>query len=300
MKNVLIPTDFSENAWNAVKYAIELFKDEQCNFYLLNTFTPNIAASRFMASVMPEETSDGENSSRKGLSALINKIQNENPDPAHLHNFKAISSFSFLVDEVKEVVDTYNIHLVILGTKGASGLAEVFMGSNAVRIIKTVKNCPVLAIPASFDFEKPKEIAFATDYNRFYTFSELQPLIELAQTFNAVIRVVHVQPKIKALTELQEFNLNMLRRYLSETEYFIHTISEVNSVSKTLEIFTNELDVHLLAMLNYQHSYIEQVTREPIVKKIAFHTQLPLLVLPEMGIGITQKANIEGVLSAKV
>jgi nucleotide-binding universal stress UspA family protein len=289
MKNILIPTDFSENAWNAVKYAIELYKNEQCNFYLLNTYTPNIATSRFMASAVNEERYTVENSSKKGLINLLNRIEKEYPDPAHIHNFKTISSFSFLVDEVKELVNDYNIHIVILGTKGASGLAEVFMGSNAVRIIKAVKKCPVLAIPECFKYETPKEIAFATDFNRFYTVSELQPLIELAETFNATIRIVHVQTQIKALTELQQFNLNMLRRYLKTTEHYIHTISEVNSVSNTLEVFANELQVHLLAMLNYQHSYMERATREPIVKKIAFHTQLPLLVLPEMGIGSSIK-----------
>ncbi|WP_281542184.1 universal stress protein [Maribacter aestuarii] len=49
MKNILIPTDFSENAWNAIVYALKLFKDEECKFYLLNTYTPAIASSRFMA-----------------------------------------------------------------------------------------------------------------------------------------------------------------------------------------------------------------------------------------------------------
>ncbi|MBU2995252.1 universal stress protein [Cellulophaga baltica] len=292
MKNILIPTDFSENAWNAVKYAIELFKNEQCNIYLLNTYTPNISASRFMATAVYEEKNTVENSSKKGLINLLRRIEKEYPDPAHIHNFKTISSFSFLVDEVKELVDDYNIQMVILGTKGASGVSEVFMGSNAVRIIKAVKKCPVLAIPEHFEYETPKEIAFATDFNRFYTLSELQPLLELAETFEAVIRIVYVQNKIKALTEVQQFNLNMLRRYLNTTEYYIHTISEMNSVSNTLEVFTAELQVHLLAMLNYQHSYMERMTREPIVKKMAFHTQLPLLVLPEMGIGLMPKKDI--------
>lgn len=289
MKNILIPTDFSENAWNATRYAIELFKNEECLFHLLNTYTPAIANSRFMAASV-----DGrvlENSaqlcSKRGLQNVIERIKKDYNNPKH--NFKTSSSFSFLVDEIKETVEELNIDLVVAGTKGASGLDEVFMGSNTVRIIKSVKNCPVLAVPQYFKFVTPNEIAFATDFNRFYTKSELQPLLEMTNTFNATIRIVHVQYEIKALTELQQFNLSMLRKYLGGVEHYVHTVSELNSISKTLEIFAEELDIHLLAMLNYQHSYMEKMTREPVIKRVAFHTQVPLLVIPELGMNSTSR-----------
>lgn len=287
MKNILIPTDFSENAWNAVSYALALFSDEECNFYLLNTYTPSISNSRFMAPMAFNEAEAVQNCSKEGLKNLLNKINSQYNNPKH--NFITLSSFSLLVDEVKELVDKHFIEMVILGTKGASGFAEVFMGSNTVKIIKAVKNCPVLAIPAYFNFEKPTEIAFATDFNRFYTPSELGPIIDLAASFGAVLRIVHVQYEIKALTEVQQFNLNMLRKYLGDVEHYIHTITELNSVSKTLEVFVEELDVHLLAMLNYQHSYMERMTREPVIEKLAFHTQVPLLVIPELGMKVNSK-----------
>ena len=288
MKNILLPTDFSRNAWNAILYALELYKNEPCQFYLLNTYTPNIAASRFMATTISTESLAVESYSKEGLNSVLKAIQNKYNNP--LHRFKTISSFSLLAHQVRELVNDYAMDMVILGTKGASGVSEVFMGSNAVRVIKAVKNCPVLAIPEDFKFETPTEIAFATDFNRFYTQSELQPIINLVKTFNSVLRIVHVQDKIKALTELQQFNLSMLRKYFGAIEHYIHTVTELNSVSKTLEVFADELDIHLLAMLNYQHSYMEKVTREPIVKRLAFHAQIPLLVIPELGMSIPSKS----------
>ena len=292
MKNILLPTDFSDNAWNATKYAIELFKDEECVFHLLNTYTPAIASSRFMAtSLSGGQLEDGVRiNSERGLKNVLNKINKTKKYPGH--SFKTISSFSLLVDEIKEIVENKAIDLIVTGTKGASGLDEVFMGSNTVRIIKSIKNSPVLAIPQFFEYVQPTEIAFATDFNRFYSQSELQPMIDLAHSFKATIRIVHVQYEIKALTEIQQFNLNMLRKYLSECEHYLHTVSELNSVSKTLEVFAEELDIHLLAMLNFQHSYMEKMTREPVVKRLAFHTQIPLLVIPELGMGKPKKPRI--------
>ncbi len=293
MQKILIPTDFSENAWNAINYAMQLFRNKQCTFYLLNTYTPVIPSSRFMAKMI-----DGvsivdavRNSSEQGLLKTVERIKTKYGNPNH--SFETISSFNLLMEEVKDIVDTFDINLVVTGTKGASGLDEVFMGSNTVRIIKSTKKCPVLAIPQHFDFITPSEIAFATDFNRFYTISELRPLLELAEMFRATVRIVHVQHGIKALSELQQFNLNMLRRYLSDTEHYVHTVSELNSVSQTLEMFSDELDIHLLALLNYQHSYMEKMTREPIVKRTAFHTQIPLLVIPELGMEGVSKKNEE-------
>ena len=154
-----------------------------------------------------------------------------------------------------------------------------------------------MAIPQHFDFIAPSEIAFATDFNRFYSSSELQPILDLAEMFKATIRIVHVQYKLKALSELQQFNLNMLRRYMKDTEHYVHTVSELNSVSHTLEMFSDELDIHLLAMLNYQHSYMEKMTREPIVKRTAFHTQIPLFVIPELGMnGVASPVEKESAL----
>ncbi|WP_010518599.1 universal stress protein [Croceivirga radicis] len=282
MKSVLIPTDFSENAWNAISFAMQLFKEENVTFYLLNTYTPAITTNRFMAPM------DGvglvnsvQQRSEAGLANTVEQINSNFDNPKH--QLETISSFSLLVDAVKDAVETFAINLIVTGTKGASGVEEVFMGSNTVRIIKNTKRCPVLVVPQNFDFIRPTEIAFATDFTRFYALSELMPLIDMAKMFKATIRIVHVQYEIKALTELQQFNLNMLRRYFIDVEHYIHTVSELHSVSQTLEVFTEELQIHLLALLNYQHSYMEKMTREPIVKRTAFHTQIPLLVIPELG-----------------
>ena len=77
MKNILIPTDFSENSWNAIKYALLFFKKTPCNFYLLHvTLIPNYAAGD--VPIIPTETVL-ENTllkqAKKGLKQLQKKIQ---------------------------------------------------------------------------------------------------------------------------------------------------------------------------------------------------------------------------------
>ena len=118
MKNILIPTDFSENAWNATRYAIELFKNEACVFHLLNTYTPAIASSRFMAASIDGGVLENgaQLCSKRGLQNVVDRINKAYTNPKH--SFKVSSSFSFLVDEIKETIEEQNIDLVVTGTKG--------------------------------------------------------------------------------------------------------------------------------------------------------------------------------------
>ncbi|NER14853.1 universal stress protein [Leptobacterium flavescens] len=284
MKNVLLPTDFSNNAWNAVEYAVQLLKNENCHFFLLNAYTPAIVHSRFFAANAADLSmaDAARNTSEKGLQTIKKKILEQYPNKKH--RISTLSSFSMLTDAVKEAVVQEDIEMVVMGTKGASGIKEIFMGSNTVNVIKTIKECPVLVIPEHFSYCIPDEIAFATDFTHFYSASELKPLINLVKTFNATLRIVHIQKELKQLNDVQKFNFNTLRKYLKEVEFYVHTITELNSVSKSLEHFSEELHIYLLAMLNYQHSFIEKMTREPIVKRVAFHTQVPLLIIPELSV----------------
>ncbi|MEA1785204.1 universal stress protein [Arenibacter sp. GZD96] len=288
MKNIILPTDFSENAMNAARYAIALYKEEACVFHLLNTYTPAISYSRFMAVSGRGHLEDTtHNDSQQKLDEVRLRLSTEYANPKH--HFTTVSSFNLLVDEIEKVVEAVNADLIVTGTKGASGLEAVFMGSNTVRIIKSIKNCPVLAVPQYSDFTAPTEIAFATDFNRFFTSSELQPLIDLATSFNATVQIVHVQEANAKLTEMQQFNLAMLRKYLKDITHYVHQETRLNSITKTLELFTTELDIHLLVMLKYAHSFMEKLTREPIIKQAAFQTQIPLLVIPELGMATSTK-----------
>jgi len=82
MKHILIPTDFSSNAWNAIQYALKLFKNEECTFYLLNTYTPAIASSRFMAASLEGGllANTAHNCSEMGLKNVLSLIAQKYPN----------------------------------------------------------------------------------------------------------------------------------------------------------------------------------------------------------------------------
>ena len=85
----------------------------------------------------------------------------------------------------------------------------------------------------------------------------------------------------KKLSEIQEYNIGKLEAYLSRFEHSFHWMP--NYAKKTIEIkdFIEELDIEILALVNYKHSFIESIINEPVVKKIGFHPIVPFFVIPE-------------------
>ncbi len=158
MKHILVPTDFSKNAWIATQYALSLFRDTECVIYFLNTYTPAILTSRFMSDPLTtiEAGNTTGSSSKNGLSKIIRQVKKEFLSPHH--TYKMISSFSLLIDEVKEAVDVFHIDYMVIGAKGATDAEEVFMGSTTVKILKTGLSCPIMVIPSEFKFKLHKKL----------------------------------------------------------------------------------------------------------------------------------------------
>lgn len=152
MLQILVPTDFSKNAWNAIKYGLKLFENTNCTFYLLH--------------VNPIPSYSGAGSSVKGSSQMVResvlKESKENLDQLLLriknipasakHSFVTTAFHDFFVDSIKREVETKKIDLIIMGTKGSSGLRKVTMGSNTGDVITKVK-CPLLAVPENAIFK---------------------------------------------------------------------------------------------------------------------------------------------------
>ena len=73
----------------------------------------------------------------------------------------------------------------------------------------------------------------------------------------------------------------MLQSYLDDYEHSLHWMPKYAQKAVEINDFIEELGVDVLAMVNYRHSFIEKILREPVIKKIGFKTKIPFLVIPE-------------------
>ncbi|PKQ45128.1 universal stress protein [Confluentibacter flavum] len=274
--NILLPTDFSDNAWNAIVYALKLYADEYCTFYFLHsTYISNSVSRTYITAHYVEKLKE---EALRELAEL--KAQMEIVDANANHDFKTLLFEEELMDAVFKAIKQNTIDIVVMGTKGTTGSIEYFYGSNTVKVIKKIKDCPVLIIPEDRDFVTPKQIAFPTDYNRFYDDKELRPLKSMADLFNSKIRVVHISVE-KKLSSIQEYNMTMLKNYLADYECSFHWLPNHPKKAEAIAAFIEDLEIKMLAMVKYEHSLLEMIVNEPVIKKLALHPKVPIFVIPE-------------------
>ncbi|WP_179336701.1 universal stress protein [Winogradskyella ludwigii] len=275
--HILLPTDFSKNAKSAASYAFKLFKNETCTFYFLHTWMFPSSVSRTYVTSTYVDNLKKESQDKLNALKLDAKAENVNTK----HNFKTIFSSDPLQDNIKSAIKEYAIEMVIMGTKGASGVGEFLFGSNTVTVINKIRLCPILVVPKDFEYVTPKQIGFPTDFNRFYG-EELRPIKNLSKLHNSKIRICHINEKTN-LTEKQNYNLAMLKAYLEDYKHSFHWMKDYDNKDHAIKDFIKTFNIDILTMINYKHSFIEDLTKEPIIKKMGFHPVVPFLVIPCFG-----------------
>lgn len=274
--NILLPTDFSDNAWSAAVYALKLYTDEVCSFHFVHSTYMIESISR--SYITAQYVNKLEIEARKKLKELKTLAETANANTNH--DFKIILTDDELKIAVEKIIKNRDIDLVIMGTKGKTNAIEQIVGSNTVHVLKRIKTCPTMVIPDAHEFVKPKQIAFPTDYNRFYDDKELKPLKNMAELYNSKIRILHINVEEK-LSDIQDYNMKMLSNYLGNYEHSFHWLPAYTNKSKAITDFVEDLGIDMLAMVNYQHSIIEKIVNEPVIKKLAYNPNVPMLVIPE-------------------
>ena len=257
MKNILIPTDFSENSWNAITYALDFFKKTTCNFYILHI---NSLANLVGAETVYIPTQDAIQEaftlpSKKRLRETLNRIEHLPLNPKH--KFFTLTDYNFFIDSIRKHVDEKKIDLIVMGTKGASGLKQIIIGSNTGDVITKVK-CTTLVVPENAEYESPKEIAFPTDYSLFYSSKTLQPLSDIIEIHNATIRILHINKKDTILNDDQLKNKEYLEDYFSSYERSSHFLTNTN-IEEAIQCFVESRDINIIAMVAKNLNYFQKI-----------------------------------------
>lgn len=277
MKRILLPTDFSENALNAASYALQLFKEEECTFYLIHTYTP----AAFNSGMMIDSYSalQFEELTRKNAIKALDRIEEDlvsrfgNPK----HKIEKKATFNLLINEIKTYEEENEIDLIIMGTKGATGAKEVFIGTNTMYAIKNSK-CPVIAVPSNFTFEEPKEILFTTDYKFDTNNRYLALLKDICSAHVSRLNVLNAYYGVP-LDDKQKHTKDFIDNFFKEEAHLFHVANGVHVLEAITE-FQLKNKINFLVMIHNKHSFFENLLFKPVINEVVYHTNVPFLVIP--------------------
>ena len=265
---VLVPTDFSENSLNAASYGLQLLGEQINAVKLLNTFEePSGSAAKIMsfsAELLKE--------SRNDLRAFQEKLtRTYDFSGIKLSRISEQGSLPYVIDNMKEVE---KIDLIIMGTQGASGLEEVFMGTNTSDVIAKCE-MPLLAVPANCSYRVPKKIMIADDGYGCED-GTLRMARVIARKYDSDVHIVTVT----------DGNADKFTEHSYDPEAFedidtqFHVI-ESNDVDEALNDFVEENKVDMVVMIHRHMSLFDRLFSRSSSKQMSMHTTVPLLVLQD-------------------
>jgi nucleotide-binding universal stress UspA family protein len=275
MAKILVPTDFSEYAGNALQVALELARALQAELHILHAVEP---VSPSMGMNMPGTYPDFEinqefvnqqlEASRQKMSGLVSSLSQEGI--AVVHNVVANRLFT----EIENYVNTQHIDLVVMGTKGASGLKEFFIGSNAERVVRDA-TCPVITVnkrPAQF---KLKRIAYATGVEK--ELHAVPPmLLQLQKYFDAHLAIVNVATPGSFISEKQ------IRAQLMDwvqqqglQNYSINIVDDMDE-EKGVTYFAEQVGADMIALGTRGRKGLSRLISGSIAEDIVNHSLRPV------------------------
>lgn len=272
MKKILVPTDRSKNANHALQYALNLFSGDEVEFVLFQSFdVPNYAADM----PVPIDVVGAEEMQRE-LAADTKKIKESSSESGFTFSTKA--SHGSLVVNVEQLVEELGIDLIVMGTKGASGIAAAIIGSNTADVIQAA-TCPVLAVPEDADVTKmPQKILFASDNKGISDSEILSPMLTMADKFGSHIHLMNVldEGKLSTVDEaVAGLKLDHLLERISHTFHFENS----NNKAEAIENYLNTHNIDMLAVVPRRNNFFDAIFHKSVTRKLALHTTVPLLAM---------------------
>lgn len=282
MKVVVVPTDFSENASHATRYAMHLFKEEETEFLFLHVYGAEVYTT---ASALAMEAGNtlADKAMEQAKMRMEDFVAGIQPMVQKGHKVTTLTKYNFLTDALNELVSGRKlegrpVYAIVMGTTGATGAKEAIFGSNAVNVMQRVTNVPMILVPAEAEIKVPKEIVMPSSYKHAYHYDELRGLHEMAKKHGSVIRLMHISDKDEDLDREAQENRATLKSLLSPLQITTHTLTNIDPET-AIRCFVQSRDSDMIALMNRKHSFFESITRRSTVKGLGYHSSVPLLIM---------------------
>ncbi|GLR17668.1 universal stress protein [Portibacter lacus] len=276
MKNILIPTDFSENGADAYEYALSFIGNEEANFHIINVVVPVNESVEYpsMTSVANQALLDAARTNLDNLEALSREGKEENKKVKITTNVILGQIASSIIKEGERV----KADLIIMGSsgKGKSNLQK-FLGSASSEVISH-SSIPVILVPKDYHFKLLDNIVYATDLDKSDPFN-IWKLSNLIKPNTAVVQCLHVIDKgAKANEEqIEEFSQFLLDNSSNVQTQFHTEVSD--NIEETISDFADNFDAEMIVMHPSAKNFWNRLFGKRHTKKMVYQLEVPLMII---------------------
>jgi len=274
MKKILFPTDFSEVANNAFVHALEWANKVKGELVLLHTFELPIIENQYFPGNYQVLFDSLELASfdmfKEEIPKLRELAKNRNLD--HIKMSHRLMDGE-LIHNIKTTIKEEHIDFVVMGTSGATGFKEVFIGTNTGDVV-TAASIPVLSVPLEAKFERIETIAFTTRF-RNKDKEALQEVLKIAKRMRATVKCLYVKNND---SDVSEITVNSWRKEF-KTEPIQFFVIPDEDVATTISDFIDNEGIDVLAMTTYKRNFFVEWFTTHFVEKMTYQSTIPVLAL---------------------
>lgn len=277
MRRILVPTDFSNNAFKAIAYAAETARASRATMHLLHVIEPSLN----MATMQTDSLNKKVLKDRSDKLRMVLKSANAVYPDVRIRPYLAGGK---VVESILKHADEQRADLIIMGTKGAGGLKKYFVGTVAAGTVEK-SGIPVLAVPIDYQVKQPGIMLFAT--NRFEKNALLlKKIMELPRLFSAQVHVVVFKDEDGEEGAEYIYNEEQLSDYVNflkeafENITFKGTLLKGDDFGSAIDTYCETTGGDLVAMVPYAKSFFERVFQRSETKQMVFESTRPVLAVP--------------------
>lgn len=275
MKQILIPTDFSVNAEQSYPFALNIAARTRASVTFLLVIEKPFDFAIRVEDKMRGITKYAEQEFEK----LLQKYR-EMSEYSKL-NFRYQILRGKILPGIIKVGNETGADLVVLGTKGETGLKKFLFGSNASRLVRE-SHIPVLVIPNQSLFDGFKKIVFMTDYQE-YDIELIRQVTKFAKYWNSTVETVHIARTKDLKSEIMIRGFRDMTLEQIEFEQLQFNIIYADDFLDGLASYQEPGACSLLVMGRYHNDLLDAILDFSETNLMSFYSQTPLLVLPVKG-----------------
>lgn len=272
MKKILVPTDFSDAAYNALLHAIHHAKHTGASIVAVHAYLMPPTGTAVMVDITEMLRKNAE----EGLDQLKEMV--DKLEIAQGVNIRYKAKHGTVTDVLQRMTEEKGVDMVIMGTQGASGITEKFLGSNASAATRNLK-VPVLAIPAEKPFTSVGKIVIATDLKKINKENLFAPVEALAKAHQSVIRFLHVRKTDEKTdqNETEVFKSQVANSFEGKAPVF--TFIFENDIEDGLSDALEKDGADLLVVIRRERGFFQSLFHSSVSQRCVNEAALPVLVL---------------------
>jgi len=282
METILVPTDFSPVASNAIDYAMRLAVFFNTRIILLNAYFPVTPVNPYPMPPTNFEAGYSVDIDLKQKDVIIERLNSvKNGICKKLErNFdiECVAEIGLPDEVIDAVAKEQNVDLIVMGIVGEAGrIKEHLIGSTALKVARN-QGIPTFIIPENVHYKRIRKISFACDLNK----TEETDLVYVAKffgkVFDAELEVVNVE-KPEELTPVEKTMTNLFMESKLKTIKHEITHLEGRNVARELEDYFRANPTDVILLNPKRHNVFYYLFNQSITKELAFHAHLPLLTI---------------------